>query len=131
MKKNHRDQGQTPESSEGARRATGEDSGGQPRRGRFSAQRKLDVVQRLLRGESEEEVSRTLGVTAATLAEWRDTALMSALASLKSRDPDEKDEETQRLKAKIGELSMENELLYEKVHRLEAKHPFLMRKLRP
>ena len=131
MKKNHRDQGQTPESSEGARRATGEDSGGQPHRGRFSAQRKLEAVQRLLRGESEEEVSRSLGVTAATLAQWRDTAVLSALASLKSRDPDEKDEETQRLKAKIGELSMEVELLYEKVHRMEAKNPLLMRKLRP
>ncbi len=131
MKKNRSDQGQAPESSEGARRATGEGSGGSAHRGRFSAQRKFEAVQRLLRGESEEEVSRALGVTAAILADWRDTAVMSAVSSLKSRNPDEKDEETQRLKAKIGELSMENELLYEKIHRMEAKNPFLMRKLRP
>jgi hypothetical protein len=30
----------------------------------------------------------------------------------------QKDEESQRLKAKIGELSMENELLYEKIRRM-------------
>jgi hypothetical protein len=88
QKKNHRQQGQPPESSEGARRATGEGSGGPAHRGRFSALRKLEPVQRRLRGESEDELSRTLGVTAATLAQWRDTVLMSALASLKSRDSD-------------------------------------------
>ncbi len=132
MKKNHREEGQTPEASEGARRATGEASGVAPDgRGRFSAQRKWEAVERLLRGESEEEVSRGLSVTASTLATWRDTALLSAIASLKVREPDAKDEETQRLKAKIGELSMENELLYEKVHKMEAKHPLLMRRLRP
>jgi transposase-like protein len=85
----------------------------------------------MLRGESEEEVSRALGVIAATLSDWREVAVLSAIASLKSRDPNAQDEESQRLKAKIGELSMENELLYEKVHKLETKHPLLMRRLRP
>lgn len=132
MKKNHRQQDQSPESSEGARRATGEDSGARPDgRGRFSAQRKWEAVERMLRGESEEEVSRALGVIAATLSDWREVAVLSAIASLKSRDPNAQDEESQRLKAKIGELSMENELLYEKVHKLETKHPLLMRRLRP
>ncbi len=54
---------------EGARRATG----GSPHssRGRFSAQRKADAVQRLLRGEDLDTLSRALGVTAATLSAWR------------------------------------------------------------
>jgi hypothetical protein len=41
-------------------------------RGRFSAPRKAATVLRLLRGESLELLSRELGVTAATLAGWRD-----------------------------------------------------------
>jgi hypothetical protein len=132
MKKNRREEGQTPEASEGARRATGEASGVAPDgRGRFSAPRKWEAVERLLRGESEDEVSRALGVTASTVATWRDIALQNAISSLKMREPDAKDEESQRLKAKIGELSMEVELLYEKVHKMEAKHPLLMRRLRP
>ena len=42
------------------------------RGGRMSRQRKTAAVLRLLRGEDLEEVSRSLGVTAATLAGWRD-----------------------------------------------------------
>jgi transposase-like protein len=40
-------------------------------RGRFSAKRKTAAVLRLLRGEDLELISRELGVTAATLSEWR------------------------------------------------------------
>ena len=38
---------------------------------RFSAQRKLAAVSRLLRGEPLETVARELNVTAARLSEWR------------------------------------------------------------
>ena len=41
------------------------------RGGRMSRQRKRDAVLRLLRGEDLEIVSRSLGVTAATLSGWR------------------------------------------------------------
>src|SRR5262249_6802977 len=41
-------------------------------RRRFSAPRKAATVLRLLRGESPELLARELGVTAATLAGWRD-----------------------------------------------------------
>ena len=44
-------------------------------RGRFSARRKTEAVLRLLRGEDLELLSRELGVTAATLAGWRDDFL--------------------------------------------------------
>jgi len=41
-------------------------------RPRWSANRKIDVVLRLLRGESIEDVSREVGVEVHRLAAWRD-----------------------------------------------------------
>ena len=45
---------------------------------RFSAKRKLAAVQRLMRGESLDAVSREMGVPAHRLSEWRDRALAGA-----------------------------------------------------
>ena len=80
-------------------------------RGRFSSKRKMEAVLRLLKGETLDAVSRELGVTAAKLSEWRDEFLKGAEAGLKSREPTVADDENQRLKAKVGELTMEMELL--------------------
>lgn len=122
---------QTRGAPEGARRATG----GAPhtaRGGRFSAPRKAEAVQRLLRGEDLDTLSRTLGVTAATLSAWRDDFLRGALAALKTKeDTDDRAGEVQRLKAKIGELTMANELLYERCHALEAQRPLAWRRSKP
>lgn len=112
-----------------------EPEGSQPQndqfRGRFSVRRKLDAVQRLMRGESLETLSRELGVTAATLSQWQETVVASALASLQSRPAaDAKDDQIQALKAKVGDQAMEIEMLYNKVHHLEAKHPLVMRRWR-
>ena len=52
------------------------------RGGRMSRPRKRDAVLRLLRGEDLEMVSRSLGVTAATLSGWRDAFLVAGEASL-------------------------------------------------
>ena len=101
-------------------------------RGRFSSKRKFEAVMRLLKGEALDAVSRELGVTAATLSEWRDAFLSGAEANLKSREPSAQDEENLRLKAKVGELTMENELLREKARKLEVNAPhFPWRKSRP
>jgi transposase-like protein len=89
-------------------------------KGRFSARRKTEAVLRLLRGEDLEILSREIGVTAATLATWRETFLAAGEASLKTRQPDHRDEEAQRLKAKVGEVMMDNELLAEENQRLKA-----------
>jgi transposase-like protein len=62
-------------------------------RGRFSAPRKAATVLRLLRGERLELLARELGVTAATLAGWRDDFLAGGQAALKSRPADDRDEE--------------------------------------
>ena len=91
-------------------------------RGRFSVRRKTDAVLRLLRGEDLELLSRELGVTAATLSGWRDDFLAAGQAALKSRPDDERDEEIARLRAKVGELTMDNELL---LQRCRTDHPFV------
>jgi transposase-like protein len=96
-------------------------------RGRFSAPSKAATVLRLLRGESLELLSRELGVTAATLAGWRDDFLAGGQAALKSRPADDRDEEIARLRAKVGELTRDNELL---LQRCRADRPFLPRRPR-
>jgi len=97
---------------------------------RFSAKRKLTAVQRLLRGESLEAVSRDLGVPVHRLTEWRDRALAGAEGGLKDRERDERDDEIARLQAKVGEITMANELLYAKIDKLEGGRPFARRRSR-
>ena len=94
-------------------------------RGRISAPRKAATVLRLLRGESLELLSRELGITAATLAGWRDDFLAGGQAALKSRPADDRDDEIARLRAKVGELTMDNELL---TQRCRADRPFVPRR---
>jgi transposase-like protein len=100
-----------------------------PRR-RMSAGRKRAAVLRLLRGEDLELISRELGVTAAELSGWREAFLAGGEASLKSRPTDARDAEIGRLKAKVGELTMANELLGAKIGRLEAGRPLARRRSR-
>ena len=91
---------------------------------RFSAKRKLAIVQRLLRGESLEAVSRDENVPVHRLTEWRDKVLVAAESALKERERDARDEEIARLQAKVGEITMDNELLYAKIDKLEGGRPF-------
>ena len=93
------------------------------RGGRMSRPRKRDAVLRLLRGEDLEMVSRSLGVTAATLSGWRDAFLMAGEASLTSRPTDADALESGRLKARLGEMLLERELLEAKIAVLEARGP--------
>jgi hypothetical protein len=77
-----------------------------------------------------ELVSRTLGVTAAELSSWRDQFLAGGEASLKSRPADARDAEIGRLQAKVGELTMTNELLEVRIERLETPRPLARRRSR-
>jgi transposase len=95
---------------------------------RMTASRKRDAVLRLLRGESLEMVARALAVTAADLSGWRDAFLDAGAASLKSRARDDRDETIDRLRTKVGELTMDTELLYAKIERMEAGGPFAARR---
>jgi hypothetical protein len=65
---------------------------------RFSVQRKMAIVARLLRGEPLER--------------------------------DDRDDEIARLKSKVGEITMDNELLYAKIEALEGKRPLAHRRSR-
>ena len=96
--------------------------------GRFSARRKTETLLRVLRGEPLDTLARELGVTAGTLGQWREHFLAGGQAALKSRPADERDDEIQRLRAKVGEITMNNELLLERCHRLEASLPLARRR---
>ena len=94
---------------------------GPGRGGRMSRQRKTAAVLRLLRGEDLETVSRALGVTAATLTAWRDAFVAAGEASLATRPADGEELESGRLKAKLGEMLLKQELLEAKIAALEAR----------
>ena len=70
-------------------------------------------------------MSRELRITAARASQWRDQFLAAGQAS---RAADVRDDANRRLQAKIGELLMENELLYAKVAHLEAGGPLVRRR---
>ena len=97
-------------------------------RGRFSARRKTEAVLRLLRGEDLDALSRELGVIASTLAGWREDFLDGGTAAMKSRPADDRDEEIARLRSKVGQLTMDNELLGTKCQHLESGRPFASRR---
>src|SRR3712207_3109439 len=103
-------------------------SGGE--RGRWSSRRKTEVVLRALRGEDLDALSRELGVTAGTIAQWRERFVANGQARLRSRPADEGDDEVGGVRAKVGELPMENELLRERERRAEGDSPFGRRRSR-
>ena len=112
-----------PAPVEGARRATGTGAGETQKNRRWSAKRKRDAVLRLLRGEDLETLSRELNVSAAKLSRWRDDFLAGGEAQLKVRPSLAKDREIRELHRKLGELTMEVELLREKARKLEERAP--------
>src|ERR687897_206616 len=81
-------------------------------------------------GGDLERLSRELAVTAAELSGWREAFLAGGAASLKSRPADARDAEIGRLKEKVGDLTMANELLGAKIERLETSRPLAPRRSR-
>src|SRR5215208_6247955 len=90
-----------------------EQAGDHRARPRWSAGKKLEAVLRLLRGEPLETLSRELQVEAHRLAAWRDDFLEGGKEGLKGQRPDRSPEDRQLRDAerKIGQLTMENEIL--------------------
>ena len=113
----------SPKAGEGA--PSGVDGNG-PKR--FSVQRKMAIVARLLRGEPLDLGARQTNISVARLADWRDRALAGAATALKERD--DRDDEIARLKSKVGEITMDNELLYAKIAAMEGKRPLAHRRSR-
>jgi hypothetical protein len=117
--------------SQEARRATGEGSkNGWQKPERFSARQKMEVVLRLLRGEALDLLSRELGIPAARLATWRETFLDAGQEALKKQPLDSRDREIGRLREKLGESTLEMELLREKIGCLETGRPLARRRSR-
>jgi transposase len=108
---------------EGGRRPTGVAPAGGATRGglapgqRWSVARNREVVLRLLRGESVEAVSRELGVEIYRLEKWRDKGLAGIDAGLKERVGDPVQAGLDGAMKRIGELTMQNELLWQRVRK--------------
>lgn len=114
--------------SEGARRATDastDDGAAGPLASgqRWTVSRKREVVLRLFRGESLDRLSREFGVEIYRLEEWRDRALSGMAAGLKSRRSNPVQAELDTAMKRIGELAMENELLYERCRKGNGPFP--------
>ena len=84
---------------------------------RWSAARKREVVLRLMRGEAAELLSRELGLPVFRLEQWRQRAEAALEGALKEREADQADGQLAAAMQRIGELTMENELLRAKIER--------------
>jgi transposase len=115
-----------PEALEGARSAAGSASGAAEVK-RWSTGRKRGVVLRLLRGEPVDAVSREVGVTIVELEKWRELALAGMEAGLKARSSDPLEARLNDAVRRVGELSMENEIL-RKERELQARRPLIVRR---
>ena len=78
------------------------------KQGRWSSQKKADVVLRLLRGESMDTLSRECMVTVETLCRWREDFIAAGNAGLKGKSLD--DVRIAALEKKIGQQAMLLEL---------------------
>ncbi|MEX3582118.1 MAG: helix-turn-helix domain-containing protein [Burkholderia sp.] len=88
---------------------------------RLSVGRKRAVVLRLVRGESIDPVSREVGVTIAKLEQWRELALAGIEAGLKSRQTDPLEVKLKEAVHRVGELTMEVEMLRMERERQERR----------
>jgi transposase len=84
-------------------------------------------VLRLLRGESVQALSRELGVEIYRLEQWREKALLGIESGLRERDGDPLKKELDAALKRIGEITMENELLKAKA---DKQGPFGKRRSR-
>ena len=78
---------------------------------RWTVARKREVVLRLLRDEPVQLLSRQLGVEIFRLEQWREKAIGGIDASLKQRKGDPVQAELDSAMKRIGELTMQVELL--------------------
>jgi transposase len=78
---------------------------------RWSARRKEGVVMRLLRGESLDLLARETDQPAGRIAGWREDFLAAGREGLKARPLPIEDVTLREAQRKVGELSMENDIL--------------------
>jgi transposase-like protein len=84
---------------------------------RWTAKRRATLVLSLLKGDtSVAEAARRHGLTVAEIENWRDRFLLGAENALRSRPKDDealKEEQIKKLKQKIGDLVLDNDILRE------------------
>ncbi len=84
---------------------------------RWTAKRRVARVVSILKGESSvAETARTHGLAVAEIEDWREKFLVGAENALRTRPKDEdavKDEQIKKLKQKIGDLVLDNDILRE------------------
>lgn len=84
---------------------------------RWTAKRRVALVVSILKGEtSVAEAARMHGLTVAEVEGWREKFLVGAENALRTRPKDEdavKDEQIKKLKQKIGDLVLDNDILRE------------------
>ena len=79
---------------------------------RWSKERKLEVVLRLLRGEPLDAVSREVGVESYRFAKWKEQALVAMRGGLGARaTQDPVQEQLDAALKRVGELTMDMELM--------------------
>ncbi len=84
---------------------------------RWTAKRRVALVVSILKGEiSVAETAWTHGLTVAEVEEWREKFLLGAENALRSRPKDDEavtDEPIKKLKQKIGDRVLDNDILRE------------------
>jgi transposase-like protein len=84
---------------------------------RWTAKRRTALVLSILRGEtSAAEAARKHGLTVSEVEEWQERFLVGAENALRSRPKDEEalqEEQIKKLKQKVGELVLDNDVLKE------------------
>lgn len=84
---------------------------------RWTSKRRVTLVVSILKSEtSVAEAARKHGLTVAEVEDWREKFLLGAENALRNRPRDEealKDEQIKKLKQKIGDLVLDNDILRE------------------
>lgn len=84
---------------------------------RWTAKRRAALVLSVLKGETTvAEAARKHGLTVADIEQWRERFLLGAENALRARTKDEdalREEELKRLQRKVGELTMDLDILRE------------------
>jgi transposase-like protein len=91
---------------------------------RWTARRRTALVLSILKGEySMEEGARRHDLTVAEIEDWKERLLAAAHNALRSKPRDEdalKDEQIRRLKQKVGELVLDNDMLRDALRNVRA-----------
>lgn len=90
---------------------------------RWSKRRKREVALRLLRGEPIDALSRELGVPPVRLEHWKYQALLGVEAAMRERGEPVESVALDAAMKRVGELSMEVELLRARCRAREANLP--------